>query len=229
MRNIRKPVVILMACGLCICCRNAFATTYNVSLDTTSLVGHPAGPFYLYLVLTDGNGVGDGNNTITMSSISFGGGSPLGSPVLFGGAAGSLEAGLSIVDNSFLSLFSQQFAPGLGLAFSLNLTSNDDLGGTPDRFTLFVLDSFGVPLPTLAPAGDYFLGVDLNSGGGTFDNWASDPARAPSVGNPVAIPTPAVNPVPEPDNLCIGTGLLAIALVLIRSRHTPTRPSRTRD
>jgi hypothetical protein len=62
-------------------------------------------------------------------------------------------------------------------------TSNDDPGGTPDRFTFSILDNSGVLLPTLAPIGDYFLGADLGSGGSVFDAWGSDLSRAPSIGN----------------------------------------------
>ena len=141
----------------------------------------------------------------------------MGSPLLFGGASGSLAAGVTISDSSFLNLFYQQFAPGLQLSFSLGLTSNDDLGGTPDRFSFFVLDSSGVALPTLSPAGDYFLGADLGSAGPVFDAWASDPSRAPSVGNPVSISAPTItsdSSVPEPSTIYLLGGALVVVFVL---------------
>ena len=104
-------------------CQTAIADViYNVTLDTSSLVGHPAGPFYVFGEFTDGNGIGDANNTATLSSFTFGGGSALGSPLLFGGASGSLETGVTITDSSSLSFFAEQFAPGLQLDFSLDLT-----------------------------------------------------------------------------------------------------------
>jgi len=195
---------------------------YDVTLDTAPLVGHPAGPFYVELAFTDGSGIGDGNNTATLSDFDFGGGSALGGPFVFGGASGSLETGVSITDTSFLSLFGEQFAPGLHLSFSLDLTSNDDADGIPDRLTLYILDSSGVPLPTLAPAGDYFLGVDLGSAGPVFDVWGSDPSQAPSAGgNPVSIPAPTVTPVssvPEPSTIyLLGSVLVAVALLKNRS------------
>ena len=71
---------------------------YNVTLNTVPLVGHPAGPFYIELAFTDGGGVNDANNTVSLSNFNFGGGSALGSPLVLGGASGSLETGISIVD-----------------------------------------------------------------------------------------------------------------------------------
>lgn len=158
---------------------------YNIALNTAPLVGHAAGPFYIELTFTDGSGVGDANNTVTMSNINFGGGSALGCPLIFGGAGDSLETSVTITDGSNNSLFSEQFAPGLLLSFSLMLTSNDDAGGALDGFTLFLLDSSGVPLPTMAPFGDYLLGADLSSTGPNFNVYGIDPNRPLTGGNAV--------------------------------------------
>ena len=141
--------------------------------------------FYIELTFTDGSGVGDANNTVTMSNINFGGGSALGCPLIFGGAGDSLETSVTITDGSNNSLFSEQFAPGLLLSFSLMLTSNDDAGGALDGFTLFLLDSSGVPLPTMAPFGDYLLGADLSSTGPNFNVYGIDPNRPLTGGNAV--------------------------------------------
>jgi hypothetical protein len=208
---------VFLICVFSAICQTARGDLYDVTLDTAPLVGHPAGPFYLELAFTDGSGVNDANNTVTLSNINFGGGSALGGPVVFGGASGSLETGVTMTDNSFLSLFSEQFAPGLKLSFSLDLTSNDDAGGTPDRFSFFVLDNSGVALPTLAPAGDYFIGADLGSAGPIFDAWGSDPSRPPSVGNPVTIPAPtitAVSSVSEPSTIYLLGSALAMMVAL---------------
>jgi hypothetical protein len=213
----------ILKTAFCVCAFSALCQTasgdmiYNVTLDTAPLVGHPAGPFYVEATFTDGSGVGDANNTVTMSNFTFGGGSALGGPLVFGGASGSLATGVTITDSSINSLFSEQFAPGLLLSFSLGLTSNDDAGGTPDGFTFFILDSSGVALPTLAPFGDYFLGAALGSTGPVFDAWGSDPSRAPSVGNPVSIPAPtvtSVSSVPEPSTIYLLGGCLAMMVVL---------------
>jgi hypothetical protein len=200
---------------------------YDVTLDTAPLVGHAAGPFDIYLEFIDGNGIGDGNNTVTLSNFGFDGGSPLGGPVVFGGATGSLETGVSITDTSFVSVFSEQFAPGLELSFSLGLTNNNDSGGTPDGFTFFVLDNSGVPLPTLAPVGDYFLTAALGSSGPVFSAYGSDPSRAPSVGNPVSISAPTITPVssiPEPSTTYIlGGALVGMGALRRCTRNWPIR------
>jgi hypothetical protein len=98
------------------------------------------------------------------------------------------------------------------LSFQLGLTSNDDSSGVPDGFTFYILDSSGVPLPTKAPAGDYFLTAALHSSGPVFNVYGSDPSRSPSVGNPVSIPAPVATPVssttPEPRTAWL-TGLAA--------------------
>ena len=56
----------------------ADAIDMNVSLGTSALIGHPAGPFSLDFQLLDGAGTNDGNNTATLSQFVFGGGAPSG-------------------------------------------------------------------------------------------------------------------------------------------------------
>jgi hypothetical protein len=212
--------VVLVGALCCFCQIAKGSTIVNVTLDTTPLVGHPAGPFYVVVALTDGSFVNDANNIASLNNFSFGGGSALGNPIEFGGASGSLEQGVSSVDNSFLSLFIEPFAPGLQLKFSLRLTSNDDAGETPDRLTFIVLDSSGVPLPTLAPNGDYFLGVDIRSTGSVFNVYGSDPSRFLSVGNPVTIGAPAVQLISRQTKTDAGAALQAL---LASERHQVDR------
>jgi hypothetical protein len=218
MRNILKAAPVV--CAFWAFCQTAAGgEIYDVTLNTAPLVGHPAGPFYVEFAFTDGSGYGDGNNTVTASGFAFGGGSALGDPLVFGGASGALETGVSITDTSFLSLFYEQFSPGLELSFTLNLTSNDDADGIPDGLALFVLDNSGAPLPTLAPGGgDYFLTAALGSGGAVFNAYGSDPSQAPSAGgDPVSIPAPDVTPessVPEPSTMCLLGSALAMIVVL---------------
>src|SRR6516225_5524598 len=122
----------LLVCVLSALCQTASTDlVYNVTLDTTPLVGHPAGPFYIEMTFADGSGVDDANNTVTLANFNLGGGSSFGGPTLFGGATGSLETGVTIVDTSFQSLFSEVFTPGNHLSFSIAFTLNDDAGGIP--------------------------------------------------------------------------------------------------
>lgn len=195
--TLKAAVVVIVFATLGPALHATTVSIYQVSLNTAPLVGHPAGPFYLEVALTDGSGVGDANNTVTISDIDFGGGGALGSPLVFGGAIGSLETGITITDSSFLSLFIEQFAPGGQIRFTLGLTSNDDAGGTPDRVVFFVVDGSGNALPTLAPFGDYFFAADLRSTGPVFDAYSSDTNRAPTVGPPVSIAAPTIQFLPR--------------------------------
>jgi hypothetical protein len=121
-------ILIISLIGTSIFCQSAAAgTLYNISLDTSPLVGHPAGPFYLYLEVVDGSGVGDGNNSASLADFNFGGGSEVGSPFSFGGATGSLGSKLTLTDTSDVNFFTQQFTPGKSLSFSISLTTNDDV------------------------------------------------------------------------------------------------------
>jgi hypothetical protein len=224
---VRSLVLLGFICG--ICGEAQCDTLYSVSIDTAPLIGHPAAPFYLGIGLVDGSGAGDANNTATLSNFNFNGGTEVGTPLLFGGASGSLSQGVSITDDFFFNLFEEEFSPGAQLSFNLLLTSNDDEGGTPDRLTLLILDDSGIPLPTLAPVGDYLIGADFGSSGPTLDLYGTDPNRSPSSGSPLTIPTPtvaALNPVPEPPTLVLVGGTTVTILLSIRLRLWGTYCSR---
>lgn len=207
----------LFASAFFVFCQTATADIINVTLDTTPLMGHPAGPFSILFVFTDGDGIGDSNNAVTINNISFGGGSALGGSFQFGGASGSLAGGVTIDDSFFLSLFSEAFVPGNQLTFTLSLTTADDAGGIPDRLTFSILDALGSPIPTLAPAGDFFLGADLGSAGAVLEVFGSDPSRAPSVGSAVSIAAPTITAVPEPTTISL-LGVALAAMVIQRRR-----------
>lgn len=164
---------------------------YRVTLNTAPLVGHPAGPFTLWLAFTDGSGTGDGNNTVTLSNVDFGGGSASGNPTLFGGASGALETGVTMTDSLALNEFWESFNAGSTLQFTLSLSTAHDEGDIPDGFILYILDSSGAQIPTLAPAGDCLLTVGSGSTGGILQTFASDVSRSPSNGGPISMSAPA--------------------------------------
>jgi hypothetical protein len=170
----------------------AATTTYDIQINTAALVGHPAGPFSLQFALTDGSSIGDSTNTITVTDVNFGGGTAIGEPFRWGGAAGSLENSVTITDTAVLNLFSEAFIPGKTLRFSLIATIRDDRSGIPDRLSVFLIDSLGARVPTRAPAGDYFYALDIGWSFGAQERFASDPARAPSIGDPIVIDAPTV-------------------------------------
>jgi hypothetical protein len=194
----------------------ANAETFQFALDSSELVGHPIGSYSFLLSLTDGSGFGDANSTIVLSNISLGGGSITGDPFIFGGASGSLMTTISVTDSASLSLFIQDFAPGNVISFLFEVSSLQGTLSLPDRLSFSILDNAGVPLPTLAPFGDYFLGIDLSSVGPVITVYGSDASRLPSEGGPIFIPAPTVTPIPEPSSTYVVACVLATILVSTR-------------
>lgn len=132
------------------------AATLGFTVDTSNLT---SGTFALQFQLTNGNA--GGVNTVSLSNFNFGGGSAAGGATLQGGASGSLASGVTLVDNAgFLSLFTQGFAPGNSLSFTLNSTENFT-GGAPDFFGMAILFN-GNPLLTAGPA-NQLIAVNLQN------------------------------------------------------------------
>jgi len=189
------PRVILLLCALAVLCPTSEGSTganYTVTVNTASLVGHPAGPFSILLAVTDGSGLGDASNTISVTNVDFGGGNGLGNIALFGGASGSLETGVTMTDISPVNFFSESFSPGQSLRFTVSLTTADDFG-LPDGVSFFILDSSGLPVPTLSPAADFLFAIDMGSNVAPPQTYGTDPSRSPSTGSPITIETPTVN------------------------------------
>ena len=167
----------------------------HITLDTSSLIGHPAGPFYLDFQLNDGSGFGDGNNTAFVSAIDFGGGSAVaGTENAFGGVSGSLLSGLSLTDTSAFNECFQQFVPGASLTFDVHLTTNVS-GLVPDLFAFTILDADMYNIPTTSLGSDPLLSITLDG---------ASPTIATFSGTSIAIPAPHV-----PDHA--STGLLVVA------------------
>src|SRR4051794_25578798 len=79
----------------------------DVTLDTTALQANSSGsPYSIDFTFIDGSGTNDGNNSVTISGISFGVGGSAGSTIgLMGGASGSLSTTVNLVDNTFFTDF----------------------------------------------------------------------------------------------------------------------------
>ncbi len=193
---------VLIALSVLLTTGTARADTFT--FDTSSL---PTGQLNINFQFIDGSGIGDSNNTVTISG--FSGGTLVGVPTSTGGASGDLSGVVTLTDNDFFNEFVQQFTPS-GSMLSLNLlfTSNVDAGGTPDEFTFAILDSSFREVQTTDPLGtNVLLRVDLSSGNPIVQTFA--------LGAPTAIPEPTTM-------LLLSTGLAGVGAV-VRKRCKASR------
>jgi len=178
------------------------ASIFTVTMDTTSLVGVTG--LAIDFQLVDGDGAA--NSSVVLGEFDFGvGGQAIGVPLLIGGATGNLDTMITLTDTGFFNAFTQEFAAGTLLSFTVTLTA-DGIGlPAPDRFAFSVLDSAGFPIPTTGLA-DEFVGLDLIAPL-TWSTAGTDPARTT-----IQLEPPIVQPaevVPEPGSLLLcATGLL---------------------
>ena len=169
---------------------------FSLELDTSSLIGHIASPFFIEFQLNDGSGAGDGNNTALLSNFAFGGGTALGSATLDGGASGDLDSHVVLAEDQFFNSFVQEFVPGTLLSFDVELSTVVDLGPQPDQFSFAILDCSGVEIPTMSPA-DALLAIDIDSPHPIISTYAGDASRSPACGGPpLPLDKPKVVPLP---------------------------------
>ena len=181
---------------------------YNVSLNTSTISG-VAGVYGLAFSLTDGSGLNDGNNTITLSNFAFGGGSSAGGGGSIGGASGNLGSSVVLVDSSFFNAYTQGFTPGSSLSFQLDATTNLDPGGTPDSFGFSILSS-GSAILTTDILGSNFLSFDIDSANPTLAVFATDSASNVVLAAPSVSPAgPGPGKVPEPGTFALAALALA--------------------
>jgi hypothetical protein len=183
---------------------------YAFSMNTSPLIGN--GVFTLDFQFVDGTGLPAdlNNNTVTLSNFAFGGGSPSGGGTATGGASGSLASGVVLTDAQFFNEYYENFTPGTTLAFTIDTTNVLNPSGTPDLFTVAILDSMGNELPTSGMADEFF---DLTLIGGPSPQAAvfgSAPGSTFPLGPPAVQPQ---NTVPEPKTYC----QLLAGLILLRA------------
>ncbi len=213
----RKARLVLLALLAATCPLASASIIFDVSLDTSPLIGDPAAPFALEFQFNDGSGLGDGNNMLVLDNFSFGaGGAAVDAPSSGGGVSGSVGTSVSFLDNEFFNQFIQPFTPGDLLSFRVSLSTNVDAGGTPDEFSFAILDRSFTEIPTLGGF-DSLLVLDVDSGNPVPQVFASDTSRFTAGGGPIALSAPVIradNAVPEPSNIgaCLaGLGLLMLA------------------
>lgn len=206
MKRFATCLTLFILCGL-LTERTTQADTLTFSFDTSSLMGHAAGPFLIDFQFIDGDGsTTDGDsandNTITITNFMFGSGMALGSPILVGGASGSLQSGaVTLTETTFFNAFTQEFTPGAILNFTVN-TTNQFLVGTPDGFSFAILNGLGREVLTNDPS-------NLNR------------LLALDIGSSVIVSGPyQISAVPEPTTmLMLGIGLAGLAARVRQHRH----------
>ena len=193
---------------------------FEVSLDTSGLMGHPAGPFYIDFQLNDGSGNFSKVNTAKISN--FSGAGLTGTPHLFGNATGSLAAAGTLTlkdDAALINEFYQAFTPGRLVSFHVSLTTNVD-GPIPDAFSFSILDNLLSPIPTTNFA-NAFLFVNINWAIATQPDlrnsiFAGDPARLPTAGGGIiSIGMPQVTGIPVVPETGSAISMLLIALAAV--------------
>jgi hypothetical protein len=188
---------------------------FTVTLNVASLVSNINGPFSLDLALTQG---GSQVNTVTISAFQFGGTGGFTNTmqtVPGSGVTGSFTSGPIVLTNSGLdNEVYQTFAAGVtSITFNVDETNHAQLAGSPDAFTVSILDGSLANIPTTdtnsndIAAGTYALvssssAVQSTTQLGVFQSTAS--GEAPGV---------TASAVPEPASalmlLCGAVGLMA--------------------
>ena len=191
---------------------------FDVSVDTSALIGNPAGPFSIEFQLNDGSGTNDGNNTVLVSNFNFGGGMPVGAATLIGGAIGDLSSTVKITDNNFLNEFFQEFVPGPILSFHVNLSTLVDPGPQPDQYSFAILDCSLIEIPTTSPA-NALVAVDINQQL-TIQTFRGDPNGVLGCNGAPGIPLPTPRIVSEPGSLSLSLlGVLTVSLLAMLQRR----------
>jgi hypothetical protein len=196
MRHYRAIVAAVIASASLTMCQLGYAaeaSAFQVSFNTSALIGNAAGPFAIAFVLTNGSGPADGKSTAIVTNVDLEDGKPLGDPATIGGASGELSSVVTLTNTSFLNLLVENFSPGKTLSFQVSVTGERNPGGYPAGLAILILDGSGTPLATLAPAGDYFLSVGLTSEDPFPKVYGSDPSRPPFTGTAISIPAPRID------------------------------------
>ncbi len=86
---------------------------YDVTLNSSALAAVPDN-YSLFFQLTNGDGINDTNNVVTLSNFAFGaGGAAIPPAQTFGGASGDLNGGASLNDSTFFfNAILEGFQPG---------------------------------------------------------------------------------------------------------------------
>jgi hypothetical protein len=189
---------------------------YDVSFDTSGLVGNVNTPFAVDFQLTSGDTTNGVVNTATLSSFAFGAGGSAGTGNPFtnsGNASGDLGSTVTLNTSggSFFNEFSQYFTPGSMLTFQLDLTNNPQSSGTPDEFTFQLIDNTLVEISTTDPSGSNSLVIIDLTGGALQPEIFTANGDGVTIAPRLSSPTSAI---PEPSIAWLVESVLLLALLL---------------
>jgi len=172
-------------------------TIYDISIDTTSLVGLGSIVAFDFVAgggtQTNGISISDfaSNGTLIPASTS--------GAVNSGSVSGALPNTVSLTNASFFNEYQQGMTLGSTLSFQLDATTNAPTAGSlPDTFSLFLLDPTATTsLPTTDPTGAnslFTLQID-GSANGILSLYSSSVPSAPVTVTAAPVPLPAGLPL----------------------------------
>jgi hypothetical protein len=202
----------LLGSGLCVSAAASADSIYNVSIDTSSLMGTSSTLAFDFI---DG---GPPSNSVSISNFVTDG--ALASPSTSGSVSGTVANTVTLSDTSFFNELQQPIKLGSILSFQLSASSNAPVDSSlPDTFSFFILDPTATSslLTTTDPTGAaslFTLQIDGTSGGalGIYDATPLVPVSA------------TLEPVPLPASVqLLLSGIVAIGAFYARKlRFAPS-------
>ncbi len=127
--------------------------SYNVYLNTASLVNNTNGPFSLDVILGSGSQTPNSDNTITLSNFVFSNGSLGTVSYSNGGVSGTMASTVTLTNSSEDNELAETFSSTVTqIQFSVSMTSNTN-NPFPDQFNVAILDGGLNNIPTTDPGG----------------------------------------------------------------------------
>jgi hypothetical protein len=213
-----RIILFATACAhFCGQASQAASISYQVNLNTSSLVGDANGPFSLDFQLNQGSGLA--TNMVSLINFSFTGGSATGSPNLSGGATGSLSSSVILTDaTSPFNEFFQTFSAGTtAIAFYVTMTTNVD-PVIPDSFSMAILNSALANIATTG-LGDSLMLVNITASNLTLSDVQTFTSAAPDAGV-------TVTATPEPGTVYLLMGAAGLIAALSYKRRDAPKQSR---